>query len=136
MIQNGCKLKLELAKNGYVASYQHGKKKRVILNFVFRKIGLLARIYCNFVGQYLEVYDETPEKIAKSIEKAPECKRFSDPSECNPKCNGYVFTVSGTQYQKCRYNCFLFAVTDESIPFIRSLYENELRCRNLAAADE
>jgi len=132
MQQNDCKLKLELAKNGYVASYQHGKKKRVILNFVFRKSGLFSRIYTNNIGRYMEVLEKIPEKISKSIEKAPVCKRFNDPSECNPKCNGYLFTMNDTQYQKCRYNCFLFAVDDESIPIIKSLYEKELKCRNLA----
>ena len=132
MQQNDCKLRLELAKNGYVASYQHGKKKRVILNFVFRKSGLFSRIYTNFIGQYMEVLEVLPEKMSKSIEKAPVCKRFADPSECNPNCNGYLFTMNGTQYQKCRYNCFLFAVDEESIPVIKSLYENELRCRNIS----
>jgi len=129
MLQNDCKLKLALAKNGYVASYQHGKKKRVILNFVFRKSGLFARIYSDHVGQYTEVLEAFSEKMTKSIEKAPVCKRFDDPSQCNPKCNGYIFTISDTQYHKCRYSCFLFAVNDESIPFITSLFENELKCR-------
>ena len=132
MQQNDCKLRLELAKNGYVASYQYGKKKRVILNFVFRKSGLFSRIYTNYIGQYMDVLEVIPEKMSKAVEKAPVCKRFNDPSECNPKCNGYLFTMNGTQHQKCRYNCFLFAVDDESIPVIKALYENELKCRNLS----
>ena len=134
MMQNDCKLKMTLAKNGYVVSYQFGKKKRVILNFVFRKIGLFARIYADNIGQFPEVLDTFPEKMAQTIKKAPECKRFSDPSQCNPKCNGYLFTISDTQYQKCRYNCFLFAVNEESIPFIKSLTENEIKIRKSAEA--
>ena len=129
MLQNDCKLKLKLAKNGYVVSYQHGNKKRVIMNFVFRKSGLFARVYCDHVGHFTRVLESLPEKMTKAIEKAPVCKRFDDPSQCNPKCNGYIFTIGDTQYHKCRYSCFLFAVDDESIPFITSLLENELKCR-------
>ena len=132
MLQNDCKLKMTHAKNGYVVSYQHGKKKRVIMNFVFRKSGLFARIYCDHIGEYIETLEGISTNMIKTIEKAPVCKRFEDPSTCNSKCNGYVFTLKGTQHQKCRYNCFLFAVDDESIPFIKTLFENELQHRSNA----
>ena len=130
MLECGCTLKMALAKNGYVVSYNYGKKKRVIMNFVFRKGVLFSRIYGDYVGQYADILDTFPKKIIKSITKAPVCKRFEDPSKCNQKCGGYMFTMNGTQYQKCRYSCFLFAVDDESIPVIRTLYEHELKCRH------
>ena len=129
MLENNCKLKIMTAKNGYVVSYQHGKKKRVIMNFVFRKSGLFARIYSDFIGHYADVLETFPEKVIKSIEKAPVCKRFNNPPTCNSRCGGYVFTMKDIQYQKCRYSCFLLAVEEESIPFIKILYENELNCR-------
>ena len=132
MLENECTLKMMLAKNGYVVSYQHGKKKRVIMNFVFRKSGLFARVYCDFIGHYSETLETIPEKMMKAVEKAPTCKRFKDPPSCNSKCSGYLFTMKDKQHQKCRYNCFLFAVDEESIPFIRTLLENELKCRNEA----
>ena len=132
MLQNDCKLKMTLAKNGYVVSYQYGKKKRVVFNFVFRKSGLFARIYSDHIGKYSEIFEGIATNMVKSIEKAPACKRFSDPSDCNSKCSGYVFNIKGTQHQKCRYNCFLFPVNNENIPFIRTLFENELQYRSHA----
>ena len=51
LLTNGCKLKMASANIGYVVSYQHGRKKRVVLNFVFRKTGLVARIYGNNDGK-------------------------------------------------------------------------------------
>ena len=131
LLQNDCKLKMASAKNGYVVSYQHGMKKRVLMNFVFRKSGLVARIYADHIGQYIEVLETVPDSMKTTVEKAPKCKRFEVPAGCNSKCGGYVFTLGDTQYQKCRYNCFLFGVNDESVPFIRTMIEKELRCRTL-----
>ena len=129
MVKNECTLKMTDAKNGYVVSYQQGKKKRVILNFVFRKNGLHARIYADHVAQYLDLLESLPESMKKAVVKAPSCKRFDDPPKCNSKCIGYIFTIADTQHQKCRYNCFLFLVTNESIPHIWTLVEKELSLR-------
>ena len=126
---NDCKLKMTSAKNGYVVSYQYGKKKRVVLNFVFRKSGLVARIYADHIGQYIDVLDSLPDSMKNTVEKAPACKRFEDPPKCSPKCGGYVFDFNGKQHQKCRYMCFLFEVNNESIPLIRTMVEKELECR-------
>jgi len=135
LLQNDCKLKMTSAKNGYVVSYQHGKKKRVLMNFVFRKSGLVARIYADHIGQYIEVLESVPVSMKKTVEKAPKCKRFEEPTNCNPKCSGYVFKLGDTQHEKCRYNCFLFTVNDESIPFIRTMIEKELGCRESGEID-
>ena len=129
LLQNNNKLKMTSAKNGYVVSYQHGKKKRVLMNFVFRKGGLVARIYADHIGQYIDLLESVPDSMRKTVEKAPKCKRFEEPAGCNSKCGGYVFTLGDTQHQKCRYNCFLFVVNDESIPFIRTMIKKELECR-------
>ena len=132
LLQNDCKIKLTQAKNGYVVSYPHGKKKRVVMNFVFRKSGLVVRIYGDHVGQYLDLLETLPENMKKSIEKAPACKRFEDPPKCSQNCVGYVFNMDEKQHQKCRYNAFMFEVNDENIPFIRTLVEKELEARNAA----
>ena len=125
LLDNDCKLKLKLAKNGYVVSYSHGISKRVVLNFVFRKNGLFTRIYGDMVNKYMDLLDNLPENMIKSISKAPECKL------CNDRCNkGYSFSIKGTAYLKCRYNCFLFVVDDESIPFITYFLESEVRERS------
>jgi len=127
--ENGCTLKVTDAKSGCMVSYQYGKKKRVVLNFVFRKSGLQARVYCGHVGQYLETIEALPDEMKKSIEKAPKCKRFEDPPKCSPKCIGYVFPLAGTHHQKCRYYSFFFEVNDGTIPHIRTLVKKELSCR-------
>ena len=129
MISNDCRLKMAEAKSGYVISYQYGKKKRVLLNFVFRKTGLHARIYGDHVGQYLDFLESLSETMKKTIEKAPPCKRFDDPPKCNSKCIGYVFAIGDVQHRKCRYNCFLFPVTDDSIPHIKTMIKKELSSR-------
>ena len=129
MLQNGCALKITTAKNGYVVSYQHTARKRVVMNFVFRKKGLVARIYGDHVGDYPDFLEALPDSMRNSISEAPSCKRFNDPPKCNSKCVGYVFSLGNAQYQKCRYSCFMFDVSDESIPFITAHIEKELAAR-------
>jgi len=132
LLENDCKLKMASAKNGYVVSYQYGKKKRVLMNFVFRKSGLVTRIYADHIGQFIDVLEAAPESMKKTVIKAPVCKRFEDPTSCNSKCGGYLFNLSDAQHQKCRYNCFLFVVNEESIPHIRMMIEKELECRKMS----
>jgi len=129
LLQSGCKLKLSSAKNGYVVSYAYGKKTRVILNFVFRKKALVVRIYGDNARQYLDFLNSLPVAMKKTIEKAPNCKRFEVPPKCNSLCGGNVFTMDGIQYQKCRYSCFMFVVDDISIPAITTFINNELSAR-------
>lgn len=125
LLGSGCKLKLQLAKSGYVVSYSHKKNKKALLNFVFRKSGLSTRIYGDYASQ--ELIESLPDKMIKSMEKSPACKL------CNSRCmKGYTFTLKGAEHLKCRYNCFMFAVDDESIPFISLLIENEVKARDKA----
>ena len=129
LLNNSCKLKISTAKSGYLVSYQYGKKKYALMNFVFRKSGLVARIYGNNAVNYIDILESLPESMKKSIHNAGSCKRFEDPPKCTPKCGGYVFNFEGSELQKCRYFCFMFEVTDETSPFIRTLVEKELEQR-------
>lgn len=130
MLENGCKLKLQLAKNGYVVSYEHSGTKRVAVNFVFRKKGLVIRIYGDNVNKYLDFAETLPEGMLKAIDKAPDCKRLHDFNSCNSRCPmGYDFDVKGTRYKKCRYNCFMFDVNNDNIPFIEEFIEREISSR-------
>lgn len=127
MLSSGCRIKLQTAKNGeYIVSYQHGKSKRVVLNFVFRKIGLVARIYGDNVGSYANFLETLPEKMVNEIEKSSsECKL------CNLRClKGYDFSIGEKHFFRCRYNCFMFSINDESIPFVQNFLEKELKARN------
>jgi len=128
LLQNGCDVKIQAAKSGYVVSYSHSKK--VIANYVFRKKGLIIRIYGDHVGEYSEFLGSLPDEMAESIEKAPVCRRLVDPLKCNSRCPmGYAFTLRGTPYQKRRYGSFMFLVDDNSSSYIKAFLENELRER-------
>lgn len=130
ILQSGCTYKIESAKNGFVVSYVHAKTKKVIANYVFRKSGLIIRIYGDHIGSYSDVLTALPEGMAKAIEKAPVCKRLIDPTKCNSRCPmGYVFELNGTVHQKCRYNSFMFGVIDENYDTIHAFIERELNER-------
>ena len=129
LLEKGCRVKMELAKNGYVVSYAD-ENKRVIANFVFRKSGLIIRIYGDAASRYDDFIEALPDAMVKAIEKAPVCKRLVDITKCNSRCRmGYEFTLKGTPYQKCQYNCFMFLVNDESIPYINDFLSKELSAR-------
>lgn len=127
LLENGYKIKIDLAKSGYVVSYSHIKTKKVIVNFVFRKGRLVIRIYGNNVNGYIDFMQTLPEEMIKMIEKASVCKRLVDLAKCNSRCPmGYDFSVKGDRYIKCRYNCFMFEINAEHIPFIKTFIENEV----------
>jgi len=129
LLENECVMKMDVAKSGYLVSYSD-KNKRVIANFVFRKSGLVIRIYGDAVNQYNDFIETLPDGMAKAIEKAPVCKRLIDSTKCNSKCRmGYEFTLKGVHHQKCQYNAFMFLVNDESIPFISEFLKKELAAR-------
>lgn len=129
----GYKTKVELAKSGYVVSYQHPKTKKVLLNYVFRKSGMLIRVYGDHLSQYLDFVQSLPASMIAEIGASPNCKRLLDPAACNSRCPmGYAFTVDGGLYQKCRYGCFMFPVKAETIPSLRELIDKEAAARDAA----
>jgi len=130
LLENGCVMKMSIAKNGYLVSYSD-INKRVIANFVFRKRGLVIRIYGDNVNLYNDFLETLPDEMKKAIDKAPVCKRLIDITKCNSRCRmGYEFTLNGAIHKKCQYNCFMFAVDFESIPFISDFLKNELTARS------
>lgn len=122
----GCKADIKSAKSGYVVSYSLNKK--TIANYVFRKKGLLARIYASHIAQYMELLDALPDSMVSAIQKAPVCKRLLDPAACNQKCSmGYDFILKGERQQKCRNNAFLFLLDETSRPHVKSLLLHEVK---------
>ena len=128
LTENNCKVTIEEKKSGFLASYKYGKPPRAMANFLFRKAGMLVRIYGENIGEYNAFLNTLPPEMVKSIDGSGECKRLTQ-NMCSPKCSGYDFTIGSERFQKCRYNCFEFLVTDESIPFIKSFVENEISSR-------
>ena len=121
----GCKIDVKLAKSGYVVTYNLNKK--AVVNFVFRKKGMFARIYANHVLQYMDVLDTLPETMVQTIREAPVCKRLIDPATCNQRCPmGYDIVLKGEHLQKCRNSAFMFVLSEESRPFIKTLLLNEV----------
>jgi len=125
----GCKIAFEKKANGYLASYKHGKPPKAVMNFIFRKQGMLARIYGERISSYPDFLNALPSEMINSIENAGTCKRLTE-NTCSTKCMGYDFTIGDAHFQKCRYNCFEFLLTDESKPYIKSFVEHELAGRN------
>lgn len=133
LLGSGCKMKIELKSSGHLVSYTHTPSKKVILNFVFRKKGLITRIYGDNVSRYLTLMESLPSGMIQSIAKSPVCKRLLNPDDCNPRCSmGYDFEIHGERYQKCRYNCFMLDVNEENNSWIRSMIEHEIKERTTA----
>lgn len=122
----GCKIDVKSAKSGYVVSYSLNKK--TIANYVFRKKGMIARIYAGHIAQYMEILDTLPDGMVHSIQEASICKRLVDPATCNQKCSmGYDFDLKGQHLQRCRNNAFMFLLNEESRPYIKSLLLHEVK---------
>ena len=128
LLENGCKVTFEEKKNGYLASYKYGKPPKALMNFVFRKEGMLARIYGERISSYPDFLNTLPEEMVQHIEGAGVCKKIVS-NACNLKCNGYDFTIGDKHFQKCRYNCFEFLMTSKSKPHIKAFVEHEVNWR-------
>jgi len=130
-LENGCKGTYEEKKSGLLASYKHIKLKKVIANVLFRKKGMLVRIYGENINKYMDFMNSLPHEMVQSIQNAGDCKRLIS-NGCSTKCKGYDFLIGDNHFQKCRYNCFEFLVTDESRPHIMTFIENEIKQRTAA----
>jgi len=125
LLNNGCKATFEEKKSGFLASYKFGKPPRAVMNFVFRKKGMLTRIYGERIGGYPDFLNTLPKDMVAAIESSGVCKRLVY-GACSPKCVGYDFIIGNERFQKCRYSCFEFLVTGENSSYIRSFVEHEL----------
>ncbi len=128
-LQNGCKIEVKEAKQGYMVSYSYmkDKKKIALMNYVFRKSGMLVRIYARHIHMYQNILDTLPEKMKKDVIKAGDCKRLNGISECSPTCTaGYDFNMDGINYKKCKNSAFFWLVQDGSMEYIQSIVEHEL----------
>ena len=131
LLDSGCKVTFEEKKSGFLASYKFGKPPKALLNFVFRKNGMLARIYGERISGYPDFLNTMPAEMVEHIEKAGECKRLVH-NTCSPKCTGYDFMIGDQHFQKCRYNCFEFLLTGGSKPYIKEFIAHELKERMTA----
>lgn len=124
--KNGCVLKIKSAKSGFVVSYLRGDTKKTLMNFVMRKSGTHARVYAANSGEYGDFLDTLPDGIKARIKKANDCRKFSDPNTDSRCAGGYMFTMDGEVYKKCRNSAFFMPLSDENNPFIKAFLEKEL----------
>ncbi|MCL2194666.1 MAG: hypothetical protein FWB76_01815 [Oscillospiraceae bacterium] len=128
LLANGCKAAFDEQKNGYLAAYKFGKPPKAFMNFLFRKQGMLTRVYGEHISHYPDFLNALPPGMVQAIASSGDCKRLIS-GGCSPKCTGYDFTIGDAHFQKCRYNCFEFLVADETKPFIAQFVELELAQR-------
>lgn len=128
LIQQGCDLVLKKAKNGYTVTYQ--LKKKSVMNWVFRKTGILARIYGDNACKDGDLIASLPTNMQKKMTMSRDCVRLIDPSACSPVCvQGFVYTLNGDTHKKCRNDGMHFQLTNESAEHIDRLVSKEVSMR-------
>lgn len=127
----GCDLVIKEAKRGYAASYKCEKK--TVMNWVFRKAGILARIYGDNAAQYGDILENLPAEMKKSMTGSRDCKRLFDPAACSDTCvKGFIYELDGNTFKKCRNDGMFFLLTDETAEHISALVRAEVAVRRSA----
>lgn len=132
LIEQGCDLVIKEAKSGYAASYQLAKK--TVMNWVFRKSGVLARIYGDNASKYEDIITSLPAEMQKKMTASRDCKRLIDPDACSPTCvKGFVYALNGDTHKKCRNDGMFFLLTNETTEHIAGLVCAEVTVRKSAS---
>lgn len=132
LIEQGCDLVIKEVKSGYAASYQ--LEKKTIMNWVFRKSGVLARIYGDNAGKYEDTLASLPADMQKKMTASRDCKRLIDPNACSDTCvKGFVYTLNGDTHKKCRNDGMFFLLTNETAEHIARLVCAEVTVRKSAS---
>ena len=130
MTENECTAEIKEAASGYVVSYIHKPSNRTVANYVFRKKGLMMRIYADNIASYMDILSNWPVAMKETIKKSGVCKRLINPEACNGRCfMGFDFILDGERQQKCRNGGFMFFLDEETKPHIRKMIECEMLIR-------
>lgn len=131
LLEQGYELVIKEVKSGYTATYQ--MEKKTVMNWVFRKTGIWARIYGDNAGRYEEVIAALPADMQKKMTASRDCKRLIDPDACSGTCvKGFVYSLNGETQKKCRNDGMLFLLTEETAEYIAGLICAEVAVRKLA----
>ena len=126
------KLNNKLIEQGCAASYQ--LEKKTVMNWVFRKSGVLARIYGDNAGKYEDIIASLPAEMQKKMTTSRDCKRLIDPTACSDTCvKGFVYTLNGDTHKKCRNDGMFFLLTNETAEHIARLVCAEVTVRKSAS---
>ena len=132
LMGQGCGLVIKEVKSGYAASYQ--LEKKTVMNWVFRKSGVWARIYGDNAGKYEDMLASLPAEMQNKMTASRDCKRLLDPNACSDTCvKGFVYTLPGDTHKKCRNDGMLFLLTNESAEHIAGLVCAEVTARKSAS---
>lgn len=128
LIEQGCDLVVKKAKSGYTVTYQ--LKKKSVMNWVFRKVGILARIYGDNACKDSDIITSLPTNMQTKMTKSRDCVRLIDPNACSPVCvRGFIYTLNGDTHKKCRNDGMLFQLTNENAEHIDKLVSKEVSVR-------
>jgi hypothetical protein len=128
LTEQGCTANIKEAKSGYTVSYQWNKKS--VMNWVFRKSGILARIYGDNVRHYESAIAALSPVMQKQMTDSRDCKRLIDPTVCSDTCvKGFVYNLGGNTYKKCRNDGMFFLLSSETASHIQALVEAEVSAR-------
>lgn len=128
LIDQGCDLIIKKAKSGYTVTYQLNKKS--IMNWVFRKTGMLARIYGDYACKDGDILTSLPADMQEKMTNSRDCIRLIDPDACSPVCvQGFIYPLNGETHKKCRNNGMFFPLTNESAEHIDRLVCKEVTVR-------
>jgi hypothetical protein len=128
LLEQGCTASFNEAKSGFTVSYQWNKK--TVMNWVFRKTGMWARIYGDNAKRYETIIAVLPVDMQKKMTTSRDCKRLLNPTACSDTCvMGFVYSLNGNTYKKCRNDGMLFLLSDETAPYIQNLVCAEVAAR-------
>ncbi|WP_044294489.1 hypothetical protein [Robinsoniella peoriensis] len=132
LVEQGCVLVIKDSKSGYAASYQLDKK--TVMNWVFRKSGVWARIYGDNASKYENTIASLTADMQKKMTASRDCKRLIDPTACSDTCvKGFVYALNGDTHKKCRNDGMLFLLTNETAEHIAELICAEVAVRRLVS---
>ncbi|GAB5082302.1 hypothetical protein Osc1_14750 [Hominimerdicola sp. 21CYCFAH17_S] len=132
LIEQGCNLVIKEAKSGYAASYQ--LEKKTVMNWVFRKSGVLARIYGDNAGRYEDIITSLPADMQKKMTTSRDCKKLIDPNACSDTCvKGFIYALNGNIHKKCRNDGMFFLLSNETAEHISRLVCAEVAARKSAS---
>lgn len=132
LMEQGCGFVIKEVKSGYAATYQI--EKRTVMNWVFRKSGIWARIYGDHAGRYEDIIAALPAAMQKKMNASRDCKRWMDPTACSDTCvKGFVYKLNGEIQKKCRNDGMFFLLTNETAEPIAALISAEVSVRRSAS---
>lgn len=125
LLDNNCKRTIEVAAKGYLVRYTFRGKS--LLNYVFRKGFVKARIYASNIAKYQDLLNQFPLLTKNEIALSLDCKKLTGKT-CSPTCpGGYVFIMDEVEYKKCKNMAFLITLNKDNNPIIRKMVEEEIK---------